>query len=124
MISDAYSPSINEGDLVHYTKISADEIKLQDFIFYKDTSGKVRIQKVIDKIKNYDGQYIFKLKGEKPNTVYTVYEKQIIGKMDYVLGDAFVVSKTLTAPYIYINMIIVFVIPIIVMKKISKKEES
>ena len=106
------SPTINKYDLVRYVNTPFHEIQVNDIIFYSD-NDKIWIHKVtrID----YNTQTIL-AKSEVSDTIHRVTEDQYIGKSDSIIEGAGYYTIILDPKVFVIILIVVFVIPIAVMR--------
>lgn len=104
VLSDSMSPIIKRGDTVIIQKIKQDELnklKEQMILVYKH-NNKVIIHRIVE-IKEKDGEYYFKTKGDNNNVEdqYPIYGNEVIGivnlKIPYIGYPTVVINDFLNA---------------------------
>ena len=122
MINDKMNPIVKKSDLVHYSETPMNELIPNDIIFYDD-SGKTMIHKVV-RIIDYSPM-IVEVKNEISSKVHQVTEEQYIGKFDYIVGNfGEHVNKIFQPQMKLLFCIVVFIVPIIIMKIRAQNQDK
>jgi len=124
MVSDALSPDVMKGDLMHYQRTPFNEIKVGDIIAFipsdKDEfETKVGIVRIIG-----TGSYVQTSNNVNPNTLSSVFEKDYVGKITSITSQGWISTVYSTPYYLLIITAVLFVIPIIIMKIREKKSKN
>ncbi len=123
MANDALSPDVMKGELMHHQRTPFNEIKVGDIIAFipsdKDEFGtKIGIVRIIG-----TGSYVQTSNNVNPNTLSQVFEKDYVGKITSVTSQVGLIS-VYSAPYHLVITVILFVIPIVIMKIREKKSKN